>query len=202
MTRRILTPILVTGLLLLAACGVDTTGISAASSKQPEGPSGATVTVTEYGDLQCPACKGAYDLVNKPLLAKYGKQIKFVYKQFPLQGLHQFALEAAEASECAADQGKFWEFVDTDYTHQADLSSAKLREWAASLKLNMDVFERCVTSGIKKGAVLADFDEGQKLGVNSTPSYFVNEKRVVINQVTDLDAAVDAALKQASAAPL
>ncbi len=191
------------GAFLFAACGtVDTTGISAASSKQPFGPLSASVTVTEYGDLQCPACKGAYDLINKPLLAKYGTRIKFAYKQFPLQNIHQYALKAAEASECAADQGKFWEFVDAAYMKQSDLSSESLRTWAKDLSLDMDLFERCLTSGIKKKTVLAEFAEGQKLGVNSTPTFFVNDKRVKINQVTDLEAAVEEALKQATSTPL
>ena len=188
--------------VLLSACGVDTTGISAASSKQPEGSPTANVTVTEYGDFQCPACKGAYDLINKPLMDKYGQKIRFVFKQFPLQGIHQYALEAAMASECAADQGKFWEFVDMNYAHQSDLSSKTLRVWAQDLGLDTQLFERCLSSGIKKKAVLADFAEGEKLGVDSTPSYFVNGQRIRINQVEDLDAAVDAALAQTAAAPL
>lgn len=194
--------LLVLPVLLLTACGVDTTGISAASSKQPEGPATASVTVTEYGDFQCPACKGAYDLINKPLLDKYGSKIRFVFKQFPLQGIHQYALEAAEASECAADQGKFWEFVDMDYAHQDDLSSQALRDWAKNLGLDTDLFERCLSSGIKKKAVLADFAEGEKLGVDSTPSYFVNGEKVKINLVTDLETAVANALQQTAAAPL
>lgn len=185
-----------------AACGVDTTGLTAESTKKPAGSSVSSVTVTEYGDLQCPACKGAHELITKPLLAEYGEQIQFEYKHFPLQRIHQYALEAAEASECAADQGKFWEFVDATYAQQDSLSSASLRTWAGDLSLDTQLFERCLTSRIKKKAVLADFAEGEKLGVNSTPSYFVNGKRVVINQAGDLLTAVAEALMQTDAAPL
>ncbi len=187
---------------LLAGCGVDTTGISAASTKKPLGSESASVTVTEYGDLQCPACKGAYELIIKPLLQKYGEKIRFEYVQFPLQGIHQYALEAAMASECAADQGKFWEFVDTVYVKQADLNSEALRTWAGDLSLDTALFERCLSSRIKKKAVLAEFAQGEKLGVNSTPTFFVNGERVTIGQVGDLDAAVEAALKKSVSAPL
>lgn len=187
---------------LLTGCGVDTTGISADSTKKPRGSESASVTVTEYGDLQCPACKGAHELINKPLVEKYGDRIRFEYAHFPLQNIHRYALEAAMASECAADQGKFWEFVDTVYVKQADLGSESLRTWAGELGLDKALFERCLASGIKKKVVLADFAKGEKLGVNSTPSYFVNGQRVTIGQVGDLDAAVEAALKQAVSAPL
>lgn len=189
-------------LLSLSACGVDTTGLSAASSRQPKGSASASVTVTEFGDLQCPACKSAHELLTKTLLAKYGSRIRFEFKHFPLYTIHAYAMEAAQAAECAADQGKFWEFLDTSYENQANLSSTALRTWADALLLDHDLFDRCVGSGIKKGAVQADIAVGEALKVNSTPSYFVNGKRIVIKELTDLGAAVEAALQQTAAAPL
>jgi protein-disulfide isomerase len=188
--------------ILLAACGVDTTGISPDSSRPIRGNASASVTLTEFGDLQCPACKSAHDLINKPLLAKYGTKVRFQFKHFPLTGIHVYALEAGEAAECAADQGKFWEFFDLDYAEQENLSSAQLREWAKTLGLNMDIFERCVSSGIKEATVMADEAEGEKAGVNSTPSYFVNGVRVQNNNVDAISAAIDQALLQTQNAPL
>jgi len=202
MDRTYLSFVALAALISLSACGVDTTGISPESSRRPEGAPTASVTVTEYADFQCPACKGAYELINKPLMEKYADRIRVEFKHFPLQGIHPFALEAAEASECAADQGKFWEFVDMNYTHQADLSSAALRDWAKELQLDTDLFERCLSSRIKKKTVLADYAEGEKLGVNSTPTYFVNGQKVGIGKASDLEAAVEAALNQAESAPL
>ncbi len=196
-------PLIALGALLsLAACGVDTTGLSAASSRTAKGPASATVTVTEYADLQCPACGAAYTIINEPLLAKYGSKIRFEFKHFPLTNLHSYAMEAAEASECAADQGKFWEFVDINYKNQADLSSAALREWATTLKLDASLFDRCVRSHIKKDTVMSDMEGGKKLGVGGTPSYFVNGRRIANNDLTAISAAIDAALQEVSSVPL
>ena len=97
--------------LALAAC-TDTTGLSDTSSRGPKGSANAAVTVAEYADLQCPACQAAHTQINAPLLQKYGAQIRFEFKHFPLRSIHRYALEASMASECAADQGKFWEYVE------------------------------------------------------------------------------------------
>lgn len=188
--------------LLLGACGVDTTGLSATSAKTPKGPASAAVTLTEYGDLQCPACKAAHEMLTKPILATYSGKIRFEYKHFPLRSIHVYAYEAAQASECAADQGKFWEFVDLDYAKQDALNSATLRDWAAELKLDTALFDRCVKSGIKGDAVLAEYAQGEKLGVDSTPTYFVNGVRVQSNTIEAMKAAIDAALKQVNSVPL
>lgn len=187
--------------LLIAGCGVDTTGISAESSKTPKGSLSAAVTVSEYGDLQCPACQGAHELINKPLFEKYGNRIRFEFKHFPLQSIHPHAMEAALASECAADQGKFWEFVDLNYEKQKELSSVALRTWATALDLDTDLFDRCVRSRIKKEAILVEYKEGEAKGVDSTPTYFVNGTKVT-SSIEALTAAIDAALERAATTPL
>lgn len=171
--------LLVTSALALAAC-VDTTGISADSSKpiHPRSSSGAAVVVAEYGDLQCPSCKAAHTAIVKPLLDTYGAKIRYEFHHFPLRSIHRYALEAAEASECAADQGKFWEMVDVIFEKQSDLSEEALRAWANQLKLDMDLFDRCTDSDIKRDAIMAEYDEGKDLGVTGTPTFFVNGTRV------------------------
>ena len=181
----------------LAACGVDKTGLSADSYKTPTGNPAAAVTVTEYGDFQCPACGAAYLQIVKPLLQKYGSTIRYEFKQFPLQSIHQYALLAAEASECAADEGKFWQFVDLDYTHQQELSKDALYNWADQLGLNKDRFDRCLRSGIKQKAVLADYDQGTGLGVDATPTFFVDGKKIELS-VDAIGAAIEAAGKGAA----
>lgn len=181
--------------IALAAC-VDTTGISADSSKTPH-PStdaNASVTVTEYGDLQCPSCQAAQSLVVEPLIQKYGKQISFEFRQFPLQALHPYAMIAAEASECAADQGKFWEFIDMDFDNQSSLSQDSIMKWATDLKLDMELFGRCFKSHIKRPTIQAEYAEGQKAGVTGTPTFFVNGKRVE-STITAISAAIDEAKK-------
>ena len=188
-------------LLALAAC-VDITGLSSKSAKGPAGNANSTIVFTEYGDIQCPACQAAYELINKPLLAKYGKTVRFEFKHFPLKNLHRYAFEAAQASECAADQGKFWEFLDMAYQNQKLLSSVALRDWAKALKLDEALFDRCVSSGVKGDAVMADYNDGVKLKVDSTPSFFVNGTRVAQNTVEAASAAIEQALKQQNDVPL
>jgi protein-disulfide isomerase len=195
MTLRPLSIAVISASLLLSACGVDTTGLSADSSRSinPQTSANAAVTVTEYGDLQCPACGSAYPLIVKPIIEKYGQKIAFEFKHFPLQTLHQYALLEAQAAECAADQGKFWEFVDLAYTKQSELNRDAPAAWAKSLGLDMTLFGRCVDSGIKKKTVLADYTEGKDGGVQGTPTFFVNGKHVE-SDVAAIGAAIDAAL--------
>ncbi len=184
---------------LLAACGVDTTGISADlyHEANPQSNAASPVIVREYSDLQCPSCRGAYLQLNPQLLQKYGKDIRFEFTHFPLQTLHPYALAAAEGAECAADQGKFWEFIDLNYQEQDKLSPAQLVEWAKKLNLDMDLYTRCTTSHIKRSGILAEYKDGVKLGVNGTPTYMVNGA-IVPATSEDLSKAIDDALKTAT----
>lgn len=163
--------------LALVAC-TDTTGLSKESSRGPKGNPNAAVTVVEFGDLQCPACQAAHAQITAPLLDKYGTQIRFEFRHFPLRSLHRYALEAAMAAECAADQGKFWEYLDLSYAEQKKLDIGQLSVWAKTLGIDTDLFDRCLGSKIKRDTVLADYEAGQKLGVSGTPTYFVNGKKV------------------------
>lgn len=178
--------------LTLVAC-TDTTGLSEKSSRGPKGNPNAAVTVVEFGDLQCPACQAAHMQITAPLLEKYGTQISFEFKHFPLRSLHRYALEASMASECSADQGKFWEYVDMVYTEQKKLDIDQLSVWAKALGLDTDLFNRCMDTKIKRSTVLGDYEEGQKLGVSGTPTYFVNGKKVESGFDT-LSAAIEGAL--------
>lgn len=187
-----------TPIFLLAAC-VDTTGLTSTihTDVHPSTSQNALVTVTEYADLQCPACRSAHATLVQPLIAKYGTKIAYDYRHFPLTSIHRYAMEAAEASECAADQGKFWEFMDHTYEHQDDLSSAALREWAGELKLDEELFGRCLDSHIKRKAIQASYDEGRAKGVQGTPTFFVNGQQTNAT-IQELSAAIDAALDQAA----
>lgn len=198
-SRFILPSLLITGAVLLTACGVDTTGISSTSSRGPHPKTNpnAAVRVEEFGDLQCPSCRGAQPKIVEPLLAKYGQQISFEFKHFPIPSIHQYTMLAAQAAECAADQGKFWEFEELAYEKQPDLNEQAVTEWAKELHLNMDLFGRCTRSHIKKSAILADYDEGVKRGVRGTPTFFVNQKKVEENTLEALSAAIDQGLKGA-----
>ncbi|MCA9370571.1 MAG: thioredoxin domain-containing protein [Candidatus Peregrinibacteria bacterium] len=193
MKKLLLTSLIV---LPLAACS---TG-SSDTTRPPRGNANASVLVEEFADIQCPACRSAHEQVSAPLLEKYGSDIRFEYKHFPLRSIHRFALDAAEMSECAADQGKFWEFLDMAYENQQDLSQDALLEWVSALGLNTEQAERCFSSHSKRGTVLADYKEGRDRDVGGTPTYFVNGEQVQTGFDT-LGAAIEKALA-GSAMPL
>lgn len=178
--------------LLLTAC-VDKTGLSAESHKGPHPQSNMTspIVIHEFGDLQCPACRAAQSKIVHPLLKDEGAKIRFEFKHFPIVSLHRHAMVAAQASECAADQGKFWEFVDLAYEKQSDLRADIFPVWAKELGLDVSLFERCRKSRMKKATVLEDYEEGKSVGVKGTPTFFVNGEQVQseLQAITD---AVDA----------
>lgn len=192
--RRIHTLALASAFVLVSC--VDTAGVKPETSKTPHpltNPN-AAVTVIEYGDLQCPACQAAQLGIVQPLLQQFDNQIRFEFRQFPLSTIHRFALEAAQASECAADQGKFWEFIDLAYAKQNELSSEALRDWAEELTLDGDLFDRCIRSKMKRDIVMSEYKEGQSKGVGGTPTFFVN------GQIVEMSGDAQAVAKTVQAA--
>ena len=184
--------LLLTGFLVLAACS---NGASGTSSRTPLGGPNAAVTVTGFSDFECPACRGAHLGILKPLMEKYGNQIRYDHMHFPLRQIHRYSLDAAEASECAADQGKFWEYVDILFERQEDLSEEAFPAWAEQLGLDTDQFNKCMKSHLKRSAVLADYKVGRELGVGGTPTFFVNGTQVQ-SGVDTMSAAIDAELEK------
>ena len=168
----------IVALTMLTGC-TDITGLSAESSKgpHPQSTANSPIVITEFADLQCPACRSAHSRIVKPLVDQLGDKIRYEFKHFPLRAIHPYAMKAAMAAECAADQGKFWEYVDHDFANQQQLNNTIHEKWAKELGLDVDLFKRCLKSEIKKDAVLADFKEGEALGVQGTPTFFVNGKR-------------------------
>jgi protein-disulfide isomerase len=165
----------------------------------------APVKLTIYADFQCPAC-GNWTKNNAPaFIAKYvatGK-VYFIYTPFSFiddNGPGTESKDAAAAALCAMDQGKFWEYHDILYANQTgensgDFTSKRLAAFAQKLGLNMSQFNSCFDTGKYKSIVLQDKAEGTALGVNSTPSFAINGKLVVIqNSYDELDAAIDTAL--------
>jgi len=152
---------------------------------QVRGNPDSKVTVVEFSDFQCPACGAAFP-ATKTVFEKYKDRIRFVYRHFPLTGLHPFAVSAAEASECAADQQKFWEMHDSLFQQQSswtatqslDEAKQNIRSIAQQLGLNMDSFDACVSGRKKLSKVQEDMDAAVRFGVNSTPSFFINGKLV------------------------
>lgn len=133
----------------------------------------AQVTVEEFGDFQCPACGAAYPLF-KQLQEKYGERTLWKYYHFPLTQIHPFAFNASLASECANDQGKFWEYHDLLYENQTRLTNGDLNTYAQQLGLKIESFKACYKSRTKTATVRADMAFGDSKGINSTPSIVLN----------------------------
>jgi len=142
------------------------------------GNADAKVTLVEYSDFECPFCLRHLDTVNQ-ILADYPNDVRFVYRHFPLS-FHPQAQKAAEAAECAGDQGKFWEMHDKIFEANgtATMSLAKWKELAGELGLNQATFDTCLDSGETAGRVAKDLQEGTTAGVGGTPGTFVNGQLV------------------------
>ncbi len=131
------------------------------------------LVIVEYGDYQCPYCGAAYPVL-KELMKEFGTQIKFVFRNFPLSEMHQYARAAALAAEAANLQGKFWEMHDAIYENQEDLNEDFLLELAEKLKLDIPKFKKDIDSTELADRVDSDFESGIVSGVNGTPSFYVN----------------------------
>ena len=141
-----------------------------------QGPSNARVTLTEYGDFQCPACGEAVGMI---LDAKQqtGENLRFVYRHFPLTLIHAQAQRAAEASECAGAQGQFWTMHDTLFTHQNALDNGSIVDYADEIGLDVLLFLRNMKDHTYAGRVQEDVHSGLQSGVNGTPAFFINGVR-------------------------
>ncbi len=138
----------------------------------------APLTVVEFGDFQCPVC-GRVESVVQEIRQKYGTQIRFVFRQYPIAQLHAHAEKAAEASECAAEQGRFWEAEEKLYENQTDLSESAIKRYAAELGLDQDRFNQCLASGKMAARVRRDVDDARALGITGTPTFFIGRRMVV-----------------------
>ncbi len=137
-----------------------------------EGPKDAKVTLIEFADFQCPACRQAYPEVQKVLKTYEGK-IKFAYREFPLP-IHENAKGAAVAAVCADHQGKLYQYADVMFAGDAKLTRDDLVHDAADLRLDMNVFMSCLDATSTREAVARDVTDGDTLGVSQTPTFFVN----------------------------
>jgi protein-disulfide isomerase len=138
------------------------------------GPADAPVTLVEYGDFQCPYCGEAYPVVNE-LLARFGDQLRFVFRHMPLSDLHPRAPFAAEAAEAAAAQDRFWEMHDRLFEHQHELDDSDLRAHAEAIGVvDGERFDAELRDHVYAARVEEDYRSGAESGVPSTPRFFVN----------------------------
>jgi protein-disulfide isomerase len=141
------------------------------------GPATAPVTIVEFSDFHCPFCKSVFSTL-KQVLAHYGERVRLVYRDFPIDQLHPRARQAAEAARCARDQDRFWAFHDAIYEGPPEADTARLLEYARQVGADAEALDRCVSAGTHKDAVQRDIDEGLRLGVRATPTFFVNGRRL------------------------
>jgi protein-disulfide isomerase len=142
------------------------------------GPIDAPVTIVQFGDYQCPYCKQFHDETLPQISETYEGQIRFVYRDFPL-AQHPDAQKAAEASECADDQERFWDYHDLLWANQLELDVDSLKAYAAQLGLDTATFDDCLDSGANAEEVQNDYDDGVSYGVPGTPTFFINGIMVV-----------------------
>ena len=159
------------------------------------GPTTAPVTIVEFGDFECPICKESVAILEQ-LRALYPHQVRVVYRDFPL-AVHPQARAAAEAAQCAYEQGEFWAYHDALFAEAPNIPNyGKLAE---RLHLNTQTFDSCLASVGPKAAVSRDLNEAQRLGLSGTPTFFVNGRYMSGFQTLEaMREAVDRALVDAS----
>jgi len=164
------------------------------------GPEKPSVVIIGFSDYECPFCaKG--ELMVKDVMSRYPDDVAYVFKNFPLTGIHAQAFNASLAAECAKEQQKFWDYHDYLFEHQSDLSADSLREYAKAVGLDPVKFNDCFDRQRYSAKVKNDVQAGTLIGVGGTPTFFVKSIkaadaiRVVGAKADELLKAVDSELK-------
>lgn len=188
------------GALIFISKKKDAVPVKLSSAGQVTGNPKANVTVTEFGDFQCPACK-AFEPIMQQLRQDYGNKVKIVYKHFPLTQIHANAMPSARAAQAASLQGKFWQYHDLLYEKQEEWSNLpdstdKFVEYAKTLKLDIERFQKDMKSKSVQAAIDKEADEGISIGVNATPTVYVNSIKVSVSGYNELKKIIDQALSK------
>jgi predicted DsbA family dithiol-disulfide isomerase len=142
-----------------------------------KGPRNAPVTIIEFSDFECPYCSRAASSLQQ-VLARYGAKVRAVFRNFPLP-IHPNAVRAAEAAACAGDAGRYWEMHDKLFANQRNLRPADLNRYATEIGLKTEEYQRCMGSQKYRQKVETDKEDGERYGVSSTPTFFVNGRLLV-----------------------
>ncbi len=162
-----------------------------------KGSANAAVTIVEFTDFQCQSCAQTHTVLDK-LLTEYGDRVRLVVRDYPL-AQHKDALKAAEAAAAARAQGKYWEYAALLYANQAALEVDRLKEYASRVGLDRTQFDAALAGNTFAEEVLHDVRDGDRAGVNGTPTIFINGRRVTERSYEGLKAAIETALKIAPA---
>lgn len=164
------------------------------AGKNVRGPNDAANTLVEFSDFFCPSCKAAEPYISQ-LLSKHPKDIKLIYRHFPLPQ-HPLAFKASTNAEAAGIQGKFWEYKEKLFENQEKLTEKLFDEIAKNLGLDLDKFNKDKVSGTVLATVQEDLNTANKLNLNGTPSFFLNGEKVTFSSFESLSKTIESRLKQ------
>jgi protein-disulfide isomerase len=142
------------------------------------GPSDAPITIVEFSDYQCPYCQSWYQQTFDQLMANYPDKILFVYRDLPLPG-HPESLPAAEAANCAGEQGAYWKFHNDLFSGQYSLGRAAYEQYASDLGMDTAAFSACLDDHRYQAEVKADYADAVRIGLSGTPSFVINGRILV-----------------------
>jgi protein-disulfide isomerase len=165
-----------------------------ATDDQPtKGGAKASVTVVAFTDFECPSCARQHPVLDR-IVNEFGDRVRLVVRDFPLSQ-HANARKAAEAAEAAREQGKYWEYASVLFRNQSALGVDKLKQYATELGLDRTRFDSSLDGGKFTEKVQRDIVDGRKLGINGTPTLYINGKRVSDTSYETVKSAIEAALK-------
>jgi protein-disulfide isomerase len=180
--------------LQISLTAPESPAFSIATDDQPaKGNPKAVVTIVEFTDFECPSCAKQHPVVER-IVNEFKDQVRLVVRDFPLSQ-HANARKAAEAAEAAREQGKYWEYAAVLFRNQSALGADKLRQYATDLGLDRAKFDASLDSGKFAEKIQRDVFDGRKLGINGTPTLYVNGKRVSDNSYEILKSTIEAILK-------
>lgn len=142
------------------------------------GPADAPITIVEFSDFQCPYCRSFHQDTYQALLDSYPGKIRFVYRNLPLVSIHPEAFPAAVASRCANEQDAFWPYYEKIFSGE-DMGQTTYIQYATDLELDVTAFQECLTSDRNDAFIQADSDFALSMGVQSTPTFFINGLAVI-----------------------
>ena len=189
----ILTSVLIGGVALLFSNSGSTKTVNQAQvvgdARHVQGPDTAKVTVVEFGDFQCPACKATEPIVQQ-LLTTHGKEIRFIFRQFPLTQVHPNAQRSAQVAEATTSFGKFWQMHDLLYETQDDWGDLKANEaqakfdsYVEKLKIDKNEFKKKIDSQETNDKITTDVSDATKINVDGTPTFYVNGQKTLAPQL-------------------
>lgn len=141
------------------------------------------ITLVEYGDYECPYCGCAYPIVKR-LLQEQGREIRFVFRNFPLSTIHPNAINAALAAEAAARQSRFWDMHDALFENQQNFSDDLYLQLADEMGLHVDTFREDFNNEGTRQKVNLDFKSGLQSGVNRTPTFFIDDEKIELGELS------------------